>query len=73
MSVNPAERFFGGGGKIEKGEEANFAVWDLNKEYEIDSSRFFSKGKSTPFDGKKVFGRCLKTIYKGETVYERKC
>lgn len=73
MSVNPAERFFGGGGKIEKGEQANFAVWDLNKEYEIDSSRFFSKGKSTPFDGKKVFGRCLKTIYKGETVYERKC
>ena len=27
-------------------------------------------GKSTPFEGMKVCGRCLLTVYNGKTVYE---
>ncbi|MBQ9421748.1 MAG: dihydroorotase [Lachnospiraceae bacterium] len=47
----------------------DFAVWDLAKEYVIDPAEFLSKGKSTPFEGWKVFGRCMLTVHNGEIVY----
>ncbi len=47
----------------------DFAVWDLGKEYVIDPAEFLSKGKSTPFEGWKVFGRCMLTVHNGEIVY----
>ena len=48
-------------------EESGYSVWDLNCEYEIDPDRFLSKGKSTPFECKKVYGKCVLTVC-GETV-----
>ena len=65
LSTKPRERF-----KINS--DPGFTVWDLSKEYNIDVSEFISKGKSTPFDGMRVMGECLVTVYNGETVYERK-
>jgi len=50
-------------------EKNSFTVFDLNKEYEINPNEFLSKGKSTPFKGYKVFGKCLLTKYKDKTVY----
>ena len=47
----------------------DYAVFDLEHPYRIDSSRFLSKGRSTPFDGMRVYGRCLETVYRGKTVY----
>jgi len=44
-------------------------VIDLEREFTIDSSRFVSMGKATPFDGWKVRGLVLKTIHNGKTVY----
>ena len=46
--------------------------WDLEREYEIDPEEFLSMGRATPFAGRKVFGRCLKTVCAGRTVYEEK-
>lgn len=46
-------------------------VIDLETPFIIDSSNFLSKGKSTPFDGRKVYGRCVETIFKGKTVYKK--
>ncbi len=46
------------------------SVWDLNEEYVIDPARFLSKGKATPFEGWKVFGRCVKTVYDNNTVWK---
>lgn len=62
MSVNPRERF-----GIPAGED--FCVFDLGKEYIIDSEEFLSMGKSTPFDGMKVFGENLMTVHGGKTVW----
>ena len=46
-----------------------FSVWDLNKDSIIDPERFLSLGKATPFQGWKVTGECLLTVYDGKVVY----
>lgn len=51
-------------------EKKSFTVMDLDNEYTIDSADFFSKGKCTPFDGMKVFGRTLLTVCNGVVVYD---
>ena len=49
----------------------DFCEWDLSEEYVIDPDSFLTMGRSTPFAGRKVFGRCLRTVMNGRTVYER--
>ena len=63
MSVKPRERF-----GIES--DVGFTVFDLSAEYEINPDDFLSMGKSTPFNGVKVTGKCLATVYNGKVVYE---
>lgn len=69
MSINPAERF-----EIKTGFEikelANFTVYDLNESYTINSDNFASMGRSTPFDGVTVYGKCKTTVCDGRTVWE---
>ena len=49
---------------------ADFTVFDLEDSYEIDPGTFLSKGRSTPFAGQKVQGRCVLTVADGKTAYE---
>ncbi len=62
LSKNPRERF-------NITTDPGFTVFEVGKEYEIDPEEFLSMGRATPFKGKKVYGKCLLTIYNGETVY----
>ena len=71
MSVNPAKVLHLEKGKIGVGDIADLVVADIETEYAIDKNTFFSKGKNTPFDGKKVFGRVDVTIVDGKIVYQR--
>ena len=50
--------------------EDDRSEWDLEAEYVIDPEAFLSMGKATPFAGRRVFGRCLRTIHAGRTVFE---
>ncbi len=50
----------------------DYCIWDLDDEYEINPSEFLSMGRATPFEGRRVFGRCLKTVHNGKTVYKYK-
>ena len=59
---NPRRRFH-----IPLGND--FSLWDLEQEYRIDPSEFLSKGRSTPFAGQRVFGKCMLTVYNGNIVY----
>ena len=43
---------------------------DLEHPFTIDSTRFASMGHATPFDGWEVYGRVIKTLKDGKTVYE---
>ena len=63
LSENPRKRF---GIKTDPGQ----TVWDLESGYVIDPADFLSMGKATPFEGRKVFGRCINTTYNGNAVWE---
>ena len=66
---NP-RRIFRLGGALRKGERADVAVFDVRKPYKVDSQTFLSKGKSTPFEGMEVYGRCVMTLYNGKMVWK---
>lgn len=67
LNINPSKRF-GVGSRIEKGEKAGIAVFDLDAEYTINSAELRSMGKSTPFDGEKVFGKHKMTVFGGDII-----
>ena len=46
-----------------------WSVWDLNQEFTVDPQEFVSKGKATPFEGWKLYGKCLLTVCDGKPVY----
>ena len=69
MHTNPSKRF-GIGTPLAVGMPANLTVYDLNETYTIDPAEFCSMGKSTPFTGWEVSGRCKLTMYKGIPVWE---
>lgn len=57
------------GNDYDEGKLANFTVFDLNDEYVIDPETFLSKGRSTPFAGMTVRGRCKLTVAGGKIAY----
>lgn len=69
MSYNPAKIIHSEGGRLEVGRPADITIIDPEKEYVIDSKTFESKGKNTPFNGRKVKGMVKVTICDGEIAY----
>lgn len=72
MSYNPAKVLGLDKGVIETGKPADLVVFDAGKEYVIDPGNFYSKGRNTPFAGKRVKGEVRFTIVDGQVVYENK-
>ena len=50
----------------------DFSIWDLRQSYYIEPEEFQSMGKSTPFAGWKVSGKCLATVCGGKLVWMEK-
>ena len=69
MSYNPAKIIHSDRGRLEVGSPADITIIDPEKEYVIDSKTFESKGKNTPFNGRKVKGMVKATICDGEIAY----
>ncbi len=63
MAINPRKRF-----NLPSADD--FCVFDLSEEYVINSDEFLSKGRATPFENEKVFGRCLFTVVNNQVVYK---
>ena len=73
MSYNPAKILhLEDKGSLRPGKTADVVIIDPDEEYVIDSSTFYSKGRNTPFNGRKVKGKVKMTICNGEIVYEDK-
>lgn len=71
MSEAPAKRFqLEKKGKLAVGYDADMFLIDITKETKIDKQTFLSKGKNTPFDGWKCFGKVSMTIVNGKIVYK---
>ena len=62
LSVNARKRFG-------ISDDAGYTVWDIEKETVIDPENFLSMGRSTPFEGWKVYGENLMTLLDGQAVY----
>ena len=72
MTYNPAKILGVECGRIEKGGLADITLVDNSKEFTVDPSTFASKGKNTPFAGKKYKGVVEYTIVGGVVKYARK-
>ena len=71
LSINANKRF-NIGSEIKIGNKADLTVFDLNDKYVINPNDFLSMGKSTPFEGAEVYGKCKITICNGNVVWEDK-
>ena len=70
MSKNPAEILnFKTKGKIKAGNDADIVIMDINNEYVIEPSEFYSKAKFTPAKGKRVYGNTVSCIVGGNVVF----
>ena len=65
LCVNARKRF-----GIPLGDD--YSVWKLDEEFTVDPAEFLSKGKATPFEGERLFGRCVLTVCGGKKVFEQK-
>ena len=69
MSRNPANILGMNKGSITIGKDGDLVLVDLDKEVIIDKDKFVSKGKNTPFHGRKYFGEVVMTIKAGKVIY----
>lgn len=72
MSLNPARILGLECGTLQEGHPADVIVVDVEHTYKIDKTQFASKGRNTPFNGRKVKGKILYTICDGKIVYSEK-
>jgi dihydroorotase len=72
LSYHPARVIGLDKGTLETGKMADVVIIDPNKEYVVNVDEFASKGKNTPFAGKKLKGQVMATIVNGEVVYMHK-
>lgn len=70
MSYNPAQVIGSERGSLAVGKPADVVIIDPKAEYIIDARKFDSKGKNTPFHGRKVTGKVKMTICDGQIVYQ---
>ena len=70
LSSNPA-RLLGldSKGSLKVGDDADIAIFDIDREWAVDSKKLKSKSKNTPFDTWKMKGKVVKTIVGGKVVW----
>ena len=61
MCYSPRRRF-----GIELGND--YTVFDLDKKFTVDPTKFLSMGRATPFEGMELYGECLLTVKDGKVV-----
>ena len=70
ITSNPAKILDINKGNLDKGNDADLCVFDINKPWVVDKSKLKSKSKNTPIENRKLQGQVLKTFVKGELAYE---
>lgn len=70
MSAAPARILGLDGGELKEGGVADLMIADLDESWVVDSSKFVSKGKNTPFNGYELDGVVKYTIVDGKIKYK---
>ncbi len=71
MSINPRKVFRIKGG-LNIGDRADIVLLDTEREWVVDSEKFYSMGKISMFVGRPMVGDVAMTIHRGNVVYENK-
>ena len=71
MSLNPRKVFRIEGG-LNEGDRADVVLIDTEKQWRVDSEKFYSMGKISMFDGREMVGDVVMTLHRGEIVYDNK-
>ena len=69
LTLAPAELLKLPVGRLRKGAPADLLLFDLEAPWVVDSTKFRSMSKNTPFDGRPVQGRALRTIVDGRSLF----
>jgi dihydroorotase len=69
MSTVPARTFRLPGGGLASGAPADVVVFDPRTRTKVDPQRFYSKSRNTPFAGRELLGRVVRTLVAGRTVF----
>jgi dihydroorotase len=70
LSLNPARRLGLQAGLLRPGYAADMTALAVEEDSELDAYAMISRSHNTPFHGRAIQGRVLKTIIEGETRYE---
>jgi dihydroorotase len=70
MAVRPARVFNLPGGTLARGTPADVTVFDPTHEWVVDPTAFLSKGRNTPYAGRRLRGRAVTTIVGGRVVFQ---
>jgi len=70
ITSNPSKILGINKGSLDKGNDADLCVVDINKPWMVDKNKLKSKSKNTPIENRKLQGQVLKTFVKGELSYE---
>ena len=70
MSLNPAKILGIEAGDLSVGSAADIALVDIDKIWTVDVDKLHGKSKNTPFKGRTLCGKVVKTILDGKVVFE---
>lgn len=70
MSINPARILNLQKGTLETGADADITVIDPALEWTVNVQAFRSRGKNSPFHGRRMLGKAILTIVGGEIKYD---
>jgi dihydroorotase len=69
LSQRPAEILRLPAGKLAADAQADFVIFDLDRPWRIAVDAFHSKCRNSPFDGRPVQGRVLRTVVAGRVIH----
>jgi dihydroorotase len=70
VTVAPANLLGLKAGRLAEGAPADLVIADIHAPVVIDADSLISKSKNSPFDGRRLQGKVLRTVVEGRTVFE---
>lgn len=70
MSANPARILGIEAGVLGEGKLADITIINPDLEWTVDSRKFYTRGKLTPFEGRQLKGKAVATIVKGKMIMQ---
>lgn len=70
LTINPAKLLGLSAGRLQIGAPADLTLIDLNKSWALNRDELRSRSRNTPFEGRRLQGRSLKTFVRGAVVFD---